>query len=253
MHAVIAHGKELDRDFINSMNRSDAQSFLESYRLFDGSQGRFHLYTSSEQRRDDLCQIALMAGWFVGVTEKTGGFNDKPCYELHIKTKHRNQRIFLGDVSKEFFVGKLYCVTVPEHRIVVREHGRGAVVTGNCGDAVESCIAKVLPKEPLPSNPFWAQAWAGFGVDVGKPIVGSIGVIRWSATSGHVGIVAGYKDGRVYLLGGNQSNAINVSSFAMGAAHKGFRAFRWPSTFPIRRYPAMRGNALPITSEGATR
>ena len=27
-----------------------------------------------------------------------------------------------------------------------------------CGDAVESAIAKTLPGEALPSNPFWAQA-----------------------------------------------------------------------------------------------
>lgn len=117
-----------------------------------------------------------------------------------------------------------------------------------CGDAVESCIAKTLPREPLPSNPFFAQDWANFGVDVGSPIVGSIGVIRWGPTSGHVGIVAGTEPGRVHLLGGNQSNAINITSFKRSK----FIAFRWPSTFPVKAYPALKGGSS-LGSEGGTR
>lgn len=108
-----------------------------------------------------------------------------------------------------------------------------------CGDAVESCIAKTLPRETLPSNPFFAQAWKGFGIDATGPIVGSIGVIRWNASSGHVGFVAGVDGDRVNLLGGNQSNAINISSFPRSK----FIAFRWPSTFPIQHYPALQGRA----------
>ncbi|MCL6708601.1 peptidoglycan-binding protein [Pseudomonas sp. R2.Fl] len=122
-----------------------------------------------------------------------------------------------------------------------------------CGDAVESCMAKVLPAEPLPGNPFFAQAWASFGVDAGGPIVGAIGVIRWSPSSGHVGIVAGTDGRKVHLLGGNQSNAINVSTFDIGTKDKGFIAFRWPKTFPVTRYPALKGASAAVTGEGATR
>lgn len=114
-----------------------------------------------------------------------------------------------------------------------------------CGDAVESCIAKTLPREPLPSNPFFAQAWAKFGIDAGGPIVGAIGSIRWTASSGHVGIVAGVNGDRINLLGGNQSNAINISSFPRDK----FIAWRWPSTFPIQYYPALKGSAAQATYE----
>jgi len=117
-----------------------------------------------------------------------------------------------------------------------------------CGDAVESCIAKTLPSEPLPANPFFAQSWAKFGKDVVGPIVGSIGVIRWTASSGHVGIVAGVDGNTVNLLGGNQSNAINISGFPRSK----FIAFRWPSTFPIKQYPALKGKA-PQLGERSTR
>lgn len=107
-----------------------------------------------------------------------------------------------------------------------------------CGDAIESCIAKTLPKEPLPSNPFFAQAWKDFGIDVGY-IVGAIGVIRWTPTSGHVGIVAEVTPTRIKLIGGNQTNAINISSFP----REKFIAGRWPSTFPVQQYPALKGSA----------
>lgn len=109
-----------------------------------------------------------------------------------------------------------------------------------CGDAIESAIAKVLPSEPLPSNPFWAQAWRDFGIATGNPVVGSIGVIRWSSSSGHVGIVAGAEGNKIHLLGGNQSNAINITAFAKDK----FIAFRWPSTYPWKTYPPLKGSGL---------
>ncbi len=110
-----------------------------------------------------------------------------------------------------------------------------------CGDAIETAVVKTLPTEIVPTNPFWAQGWASFGVDAGGPKVGAIGVIRWSKTSGHVGIVAGYdaKKRRVLLLGGNQSNMINLTWFAESK----FIAFRWPKTFPRKTYPPLTGAA----------
>ncbi|MFC3074675.1 NlpC/P60 family protein [Shinella pollutisoli] len=118
-----------------------------------------------------------------------------------------------------------------------------------CGDAIETCIAKTLPSEPVPSNPFWAQAWNTFGVDVKDPIVGSIGVIRWDPSSGHVGIVAGFTGSTVHLLGGNQSNAITVATFA----RSDFIGWRWPRSYPVKAYPALKGSAVKISGAAATR
>lgn len=117
-----------------------------------------------------------------------------------------------------------------------------------CGDAVESALSKTLPREALPSNPFWAQGWNTWGVDVKQPIVGSIGVIRWTARTGHVGFVAGVSGSRVNMLGGNQSNSISVASFPRSK----FIGFRWPQTFPLKSYPALQGTALPV-NESSTR
>jgi uncharacterized protein (TIGR02594 family) len=108
-----------------------------------------------------------------------------------------------------------------------------------CGDAVETCIVKTLPQEPVPGNPFFAQNWKAFGINPGGPIVGAIGVIRWSASAGHVGLVADYDARRkkVTMLGGNQSDSIRLSAFDLDS----FIAFRWPRSFPVKRYPRYRG------------
>lgn len=110
-----------------------------------------------------------------------------------------------------------------------------------CGDAVETSIVKTLAGEVVPSNPFWAQAWAGFGVDAKGPKVGAVGVIKWSKTAGHVGFVAAHdeKKKRVLLLGGNQSNAITLAWFPLSK----FIAFRWPKSFPIKTYAPLTGAA----------
>lgn len=118
-----------------------------------------------------------------------------------------------------------------------------------CGDGLESCIAKTLPSEPLPSNPFFAQSWATWGVDVKVPLVGCIGVIRWTPTSGHVGIVAGIDGNTVYMLGCNQSNSISVAAFPRSK----FIAFRHPKTYPLKAYPPLKGKATGVLTETSTR
>ncbi|MFC6488040.1 peptidoglycan-binding protein [Nitratireductor sp. GCM10026969] len=124
---------------------------------------------------------------------------------------------------------------------------RGGKFLGNpaklpwCGDAIETAIVKTLPYEPVPNNPFWAQAWADFGIDAGGPKVGALGVIRWNANAGHVGTVAEYDAARrrVKLLGGNQSNSLRYTWFDLDD----FIAFRWPKSFPFKSYPPVRATA----------
>ena len=120
-----------------------------------------------------------------------------------------------------------------------------------CGDAVETCIVKTLPDEPVPSNPFFAQNWKTFGIDAGGPFVGAIGAIKWNARSGHVGIVVGYdqRRKRVELMGGNQQNAVTISSFPLAK----FIAFRWPKSFPLRQYPAIRAGSVNPADFAGTR
>lgn len=108
-----------------------------------------------------------------------------------------------------------------------------------CGDAVETAIVKTLPFEAVPNNPFWAQDWRNFGIGLDGPKVGAIGVIRWANGSGHVGFVADWDATRICMLGGNQSDSINLTWFNRSV----FIAYRWPKTFDYKVYPPLRGNA----------
>lgn len=118
-----------------------------------------------------------------------------------------------------------------------------------CGDAVETCIVKTLPDELVPNNPFFAQAWKDFGNDAGGFRVGAIGVIRWSATSGHVGIEAARANGKILLLGGNQSNAINLTWFP----ETKFIAHRWPKNYPLKSFPSLTASGASTGTNAATR
>lgn len=117
-----------------------------------------------------------------------------------------------------------------------------------CGDAVESAIVKTLPDERVPSAPFFAQNWQTFGKRV-EPMVGAVGVIRWSASAGHVGFVSKVTGSTISMVGGNQSNAITNASFPRSK----FIAFRWPLTFPVRAYPAFTGATIDGGGVVATR
>lgn len=120
-----------------------------------------------------------------------------------------------------------------------------------CGDAIETCILRTVPGEPIPNSPFWAQSWKDFGIDAGGPIVGAISVIRWSPSSGHVGITAEVTPTHIVMIGGNQSDSIRLTSFRRSSTN--FIAHRWPKNFPIKRYPALTAKDVQSGSFAGTR
>lgn len=72
----------------------------------------------------------------------------------------------------------------------------------------------------------WAQAAAQWGQKLAGPAVGCIVVFKWSPSAGHVGFVVGKSaDGRLMVLGGNQSDAVTISAFGTGQV----LAYRWPA------------------------
>jgi uncharacterized protein (TIGR02594 family) len=101
-----------------------------------------------------------------------------------------------------------------------------------CGDYVETAIRIGLPSEPLPGalgqNPYWARNWALLG----RATVPTFGcVLVFSRESGgHVGFAVGQDASAFHVLGGNQSNAVNVTRIAKSR----LLAARWPATFPTR-------------------
>lgn len=119
-----------------------------------------------------------------------------------------------------------------------------------CADFVETCIRLALPTEPfrglLAENPYWARNWLRFG-QAAQPTYGAVLVFE-RGSGGHVGFAVGQDDDTLFVVGGNQSNAITVARIAKAR----LLGARWPATFPPRpqRLPTMKaGEFLTTTNE----
>lgn len=97
-----------------------------------------------------------------------------------------------------------------------------------CGLFVAHCIGSTLLNENLPSNPLGARAWSRFGKAC-EPSKGSI-LVFWresmASGKGHVGFYAGEDEKGFYVLGGNQSDAVNIKRLPKSQ----FLGSRWPAT-----------------------
>lgn len=78
-----------------------------------------------------------------------------------------------------------------------------------------------------------AKSYLTFGEELPGPKVGAIAVLNRGTdpASGHVGFVVGFNSNSVYLLGGNQSNMVRVSSFQRWRVLQ----YRWP----VEKLPAL--------------
>ncbi len=100
-----------------------------------------------------------------------------------------------------------------------------------CGLFAAHCIGLTMPGEALPTNPLGARAWSGFGVPCPVPQPAAVMVFwRKSPASGlgHVAFYVGEDANSYHILGGNQSNAVNVIRIARGR----LVGARWPRGAP---------------------
>ncbi|BAQ44413.1 TIGR02594 family protein [Methylobacterium aquaticum] len=95
-----------------------------------------------------------------------------------------------------------------------------------------------------PSGSLAARSYEGWGVGLKEPTLGCIATKKRAGSSwqGHVGIVVGANASTIYLLGGNQGDAVSIAGFKRGE----FTSFRWPADVPL---PA--ATKLPTTIAGA--
>jgi uncharacterized protein (TIGR02594 family) len=108
-----------------------------------------------------------------------------------------------------------------------------------CGLFAAHCVAASLPEEPLTDAPLWARGWLEFG-RAARPAPGAIMVFwRKSRTGalGHVGFYVGEDERSYHVLGGNQSDQVNVVKIAKDR----FLAARWPLTAGIAPGGAVEG------------
>lgn len=90
-----------------------------------------------------------------------------------------------------------------------------------------------------------ARSYLDWGIPLDYPCVGCIVIFQRDSGGGHVGFVVG-KDalGNLMVLGGNQSDEVNVRSFPVNRVV----GFRWPTAVPAA--DAAFGVGLPLIVGG---
>ncbi len=103
-----------------------------------------------------------------------------------------------------------------------------------CGTFVARCVEDAGFVKAR--NWFRARAWMKWGVPVSAR-VGAIAVFSRGGGSGHVGFVVGETPTHYAVLGGNQSNMVNIA----GIAKNRLLGFRWPAgdTSPVISLPKL--------------
>lgn len=107
-----------------------------------------------------------------------------------------------------------------------------------CGTFVAACM--VANKHPVPKHWYRAKDWADWGKPT-PPRVGAVAVFGRTG-GGHVGFVVGESADNLYVLGGNQSNMVNIAPIAKSR----LIALRWPSAAALSsvKLAAMHGGAI---------
>lgn len=81
-----------------------------------------------------------------------------------------------------------------------------------CAAFVGACLEKADVRS---TRSLAARSYLDWGISAAEPAPGCIVVLSRGPdpSAGHVGFLVGWTDARVFLLGGNQSNSVNVAAF----------------------------------------
>ena len=107
-----------------------------------------------------------------------------------------------------------------------------------CGTFVAACMLKA--GIDAPEHWYRARAWNEWGKPCGS-IVGAVAVFARTG-GGHVGFVVGESATSLYILGGNQSNAVTITPIKKDR----LLGLRWPSSIPLAAagLPRMAGGTV---------
>lgn len=133
--------------FIKNLSPNLLRIFLEAYEIGDGghySDERRVIYTSSNKMRDDLQEIILKlgAGTIYHLHHKVGNqtiirnrkvISKHPLWRISILTSRGKEPLLNKhklNCKQETYSGKIYCLEVPNHFLIVRRNGK-PVISGN--------------------------------------------------------------------------------------------------------------------------
>ncbi|HCT9735853.1 TPA: TIGR02594 family protein [Morganella morganii] len=117
---------------------------------------------------------------------------------------------------------------------------RGLVGTARkvpwCAGFVNACLERAGIRSTRSDS---SRSYLSFGDALKAPAYGCI-VTFSRAGGGHVGFVVGKTEsGQLMVLGGNQSDAVNIKAFGADRV----TGYRWPSGVPMDNRPLPVGNA----------
>jgi uncharacterized protein (TIGR02594 family) len=109
-----------------------------------------------------------------------------------------------------------------------------------CGFFVAHCMEAAGISYPGKGLFARAKAWLDWGNNC-SAIYGAV-VVFGREGGGHVGFLVGESRVNFYVLGGNQSNAVNITPIAKSRA----LGFRWPASVPggTKKLPEMSGGTI---------
>jgi uncharacterized protein (TIGR02594 family) len=116
-----------------------------------------------------------------------------------------------------------------------------------CGLFVALCAVRA--GKPIPGNPLWALNWAKWGEDGGQPELGDVLVFNRPGGA-HVALYVGEDRSDYFVLGGNQSNAVNIARIRrerLYACRQLFATGKPPNVRPIR----IAVNGTPLSTNEA--
>lgn len=211
---VFSSYKELSRDFLNSLSKEQARTFLETYAIFDGYQRGESRIISTSRDPDFLVTLCVFAGWHCSVRKGTKGLGDKDITEVVYCPNKKHRHVKPAHIKKTGKIKNVYCVTVPKGLIIVRGGVRKSpILTGNCAAFTGYCLEKAGIESTKKLN---ARSYLDWGNTTKTPRIGDV-VVFWRGKKdgwqGHVGFFVRAKGDSIYVLGGNQSDMVNIQAY----------------------------------------
>jgi uncharacterized protein (TIGR02594 family) len=99
--------------------------------------------------------------------------------------------------------------------------------------------------DQLPKTPLWAQSWATFGDKSPRPSLGDVMVFKRQG-GGHVAFYVGEDANSWHILGGNQSDMVNISRRAKSQGVFACRRPNWRVAEPASVRPIKVSASGPI-------
>ena len=227
---VLLDYKVLSWDFIKALSQRQCKLFTDTYSKFDGTplQGGFNLFTGCDKLAENLMYIATMAGYKVTshkVKQVSRNTNIEYLNTIYVSVNNKHRYIQPSNVHKEKYDGFLYCASVPSGLIVIRDYNNNIFVVGNCAAFMNWCQMKA---DRPGTKSLSARSWMNWGEPVFEPEIGDVAIF-WrndpNSWQGHVAFYVKHTGTQVYVLGGNQSNMVNIAAYP-GTQLLGYRRYK---------------------------